>query len=611
MNPDGDCGYLRFACALLCAAMIEESVAARSAAFLRGKRIAASALMTIALLATGGLAFWRSSPGTDASSGYRAYLFSSDQPVLVVESGNRRPPATVTVATDGFLGTMAALPRDVAGRLVAAIGGDPKDIQLERLFSTQVNQDGSITATTVISLLGADGYSVALSTVSNGGTLTYLPPRRELPAEITPGAKWSSKGVVKFETPSMQRENRFTYLGSVEPAESREGRSCVLVLTALDQRSIDLEPYVRTVRSTWCTGKGSVESFVSETGTRSVVAAPGTVRLDPVAAPATQPLPLGAVLPSPFLSPDINIPPVVLGSLIISTSGSLGDLDAVRPVPDGQRVEWIQHPGGQILGLAADDSRLFVTTTSPALTAFDAAGRAHWLTRLPDAAVGSPLCTHGLVVTALLDGSLRAYDSATGEERWADQFDDVIASPPVVSGEQIIGGDVSGLVKALRLDGQTAWSRSFGSVRTPITALPDGGALVQDSTGMLHAVDAAGNLRWRSQLDVVVTGRGALLDGVVALPIGSGIAAIRLDDGSPAWRREGLRLAMVTREGWVAATTTSGRLTVDGKLLEQREISQPNLESGNAASRPSWPIVVAGQALVMQASGAITAVGHV
>ena len=585
---------------------------ARSAARVRGQRIAASALMMVVILTAGGLVFWRVSPAADAPTGYRAYLDSSGEPVLVVEADNRTPPATVTVATDGFLGTVAALPRDVAGRLVAALGSDLTDVQLERSFSTQVNTDGSTVATTVVSMLGPNGYSVVLSTVSNGGALSYLPPRTELPADPTPGTGWSSRGTANFESPSGRRENRFTYLGSVEASGQRGGRSCVLVLTALDQHSPDGEPYIRTTRSTWCAGRGAVEWTVVETATNSRTAAPGAVHLEPVAAPVPEPLPTGSALPSPLLRADILIPPVVMGGLVISTSGSLGDLNAVRPGPDGQRMEWTQHPGGEILGLAADDSRLFVTTTSPMLTAFDAAGRVHWLTRLPDAAVGAPVTAQGLVVVALLDGTLRAYDAATGEDRWVSRFADVIAVPPVVSRGQTISADLSGLVKAIRLDGGTAWSHSVGPVRAPMTVLADGGVLVQDSGGMLHALDAAGKVRWTGQLDAAVTGEGAVLDAIAALPTGSGVIGVRIGDGSPAWRRDELPMALVDSTGWLAAGNTTGRLTADGRLEQQRQLaSEPNVGNNFAGFRPSWPILFGEQALVMQTSGAITALGHV
>lgn len=589
-------------------AMAEETPA-RSAVGGRGPRIAASALMTIAVLAAGGLGFWRLFPFAHAPTGYRAYLAASGEPLLVVDSNDRNPPATVSSATEGFPGTLAALPRDTAARLSRMIGSDVNDVQLERSFSTQVNSDGSILALTVISLVRPDGYSVALTTTSDGNALTYLPPRTELPGSVMPGASWTSNGVLNFESPSVRRDNRFTYQGSIAAAEAREGHPCIAVVTALDQRSAGADPYVRTVRSTWCAGRGSVESVVLETAATSRVAAPGAVRFAAVKPPAAAPVTPGQTLASPFLAADIAVPPVVLGRLVISTSGSLGDLDAVRPGPDGQRVKWIQHPGGEVLGLAADDSLVFLTTSRPNLMAFDAAGRIHWLTRLPDAAVGTPICADGLVVVTLLDGTLRAYDSATGQERWKNRFDDTIAVPPVAAGDHIISADTSGLLRAVGPDGEVAWDKSLGPVRAPMTELPDGGVLVQDTGGTVYALDGSGRVRWTTELDTAVSGRGAVLDGdVIAVPIGSGVTGLRLGDGASAWRREGLPNAKIHPAGWVAAEGISGRINADGVILDQaRRESGPDV----TVPRRSWPIVVGEQALVVEASGAITAVGHV
>lgn len=563
----------------------------------RRTRTAASALTTVALLVAGGLAF-RPDPQSAERAGYREYLDRSGEPVLFVEVDGRAAPATRTVATAGLRGTVAALPAEMAQLLVTAVGGqfDDSALKVERSYSTELAADGSIRSTTVLTVLGSDGYATGVIADSSGTALVYAPPRTELPASIAPGVTWVSEGILNFDRP-------FVYRGAISAAEPYDGRRCIALESSLEQQNPDSGPYSRTTRSTWCQGWGTVDETVGRMRFRRT--APGTVQLGHVVPPAAEPLAAGTVLRGPFPNSDVSVRPVVMGGLIISAKSAVGDLQAVHPTTAGQRVAWVHHPGGEVLGMTADDSLLFVTTARRLLAAFDAGGRIHWLTRLPDAAVGSPARVGDLVVVALLDGKTQAYDRVSGEQRWSVSSNDTIAVPPVASGAQVISADVSGRIRAVRIDGSTAWSASVPGVHAPMTALPGGGVLIQDSEGTLHAFDSTGGVRWTAELDRSVVGEGSVLGPVAVLPTEAAVVGVRLDDGSAAWRLGISGRAVVGPDGGFAAEGVAGRLGPDGTRLEGF-----GLPSGVAlTSRTLWPLTVGGQFLAMEATGTVIAVG--
>lgn len=563
----------------------------------RRARTAASALTTVALLVAGGLAF-RPDVQSAERAGYRDYLDRSGEPLVIIEIDGRAAPVTRTVATAGIQGTIAALPTETAQLLVAAIGGqiDDSALQVERSYSTELAADGSIRSTTVLAVLGSDGYSTGVIAESSGTALVFSPPRIELPTSIGPGVTWVSEGILNFD-------RAFVYRGAISAAGPYDGRRCVAVESSLEQQNPDSGPYSRTTRSTWCQGWGTVDGSVA--GMRFRRTAPGSVRLGPVAPPAPQPLAVGTVLRAPFPNSDVSVRPVVMGGLIISAKSSVGDLRAVHPTAAGQQVAWVHHPGGEVLGMTGDDSLLFVTTAQRLLAAFDAGGRIHWLTRLPDAAVGSPARVGDLVVVALLDGKTQAYDRDSGEQRWSVSSNDTIAVPPIASGAQVVSADVSGRIRAVRIDGSTAWSDSVPGVHAPMTALPDGGMLIQDSEGTLHAFDSTGGVRWTAEFDQSVVGEGSVLGPVAVLPTEAALVGVRLHDGSAAWRLGISGRAVVGPDGGFAAEGVAGRLGPDGTRLEGF-----GLPAGVAlTSRTLWPLTVGDQFLAMEANGSVIAVG--
>ena len=581
----------------------------------RGVRVAAAALLMLALIAGGGIAFWYSSPSAAVPTGYRAYLDRSQLPVIVVEENGQIWPLTQTVAESGLLGTIAAIPNDLATLLLAALGdtADDPSLRIERVMSSQVNPDGSVFATTYLNLLTADGYQLALGSGTGGVVLLYTPPRTELPAELTPGATWSSPGMLNFERP-------FTYEGSVAAAEPRDGRECREVTTALDQQGADGSSEKRTSVFLWCEGMGSVEARTLENGMRYLVAEPGSVQLTTPIPPAPEPLPAGTVLDAPFTNTGVSLSPLVIGGLVITTNRSISDIDAMRLVPAtaedpatgaaaspaAQILTWVQHPGGEVTGMTTggDPAFIYLTTTRRMLMAFDAAGQIRWYTRLPDASVGQPALAGDVVAVALLNGTVQAFDHRTGERRWTSRLADTVAAEPVTSGDLVIAADTSGLIQATGSDGTPRWSGSTAAIRRPMTPLGDGGVIAQDAKGIVHALSPEGDERWSVSLDANVSEAGIVLGSTVVLPTDSGVVGLSIDDGTERWRHPGLRRPHLLPDGTVSAQEVVARIEPDGRLTPLATLSAPNAVS----LERTWPMRVGGQLMVINQAGAITVV---
>jgi outer membrane protein assembly factor BamB len=205
-----------------------------------------------------------------------------------------------------------------------------------------------------------------------------------------------------------------------------------------------------------------------------------------------------------------------------------------------------------------------------------------------------------------MDGTLRAYDRTSGVQQWTTRLGDTVVAPPLVSGEQFIGASASGLLKAVGVDGKQVWTASVEGVGAPMTALPGGGVLVQDSEKELHAFDPIGAEIWATALPEAISGEGAALDRIAALPDQTGIIGIHLEDGSTAWRRQMLQPVTISPDGLIAAEHSTARITADGELIGALDPDADYRESTHAV----WPLRVGDQYLMMDASGTITAPAH-
>jgi outer membrane protein assembly factor BamB len=258
-----------------------------------------------------------------------------------------------------------------------------------------------------------------------------------------------------------------------------------------------------------------------------------------------------------------SVPPIVHGGRIYvyDTSGTVyalspggGSAWSVSLAPEGERS---RAAGG---GIAASGNVIFAATGFGELVALDAASGARiWAFTLsapaysaPTAASGkvyvvsatnvlhavnqadgteawqypgipetagvlsaaSPAVSGNTVVVPYSSGEVIAFDTESGELKWADAvirstrtlavsgLTDVAASPVIYEGVVYATG-VSGRTIAVRLsDGERLWEQNIGSASTP--AVSGNALFIVDLEDNLVAVDrASGNAFWRTELPTV------------------------------------------------------------------------------------------------------------
>jgi outer membrane protein assembly factor BamB len=328
-----------------------------------------------------------------------------------------------------------------------------------------------------------------------------------------------------------------------------------------------------------------------------------------------------------------SVPPIVHGGVIYvyDTDGNVSALRAgggrawsVSLAPEGEK----SHAGGG--GLAASGSGVFVATGYGEIAALDAAtGTKLWSYQLgaparsaPTAAGGlvfvvsatnvlyavnqadgteawqypgipetagvlsaaSPAVSGNTVVVPYSSGEVIAFDTASGDLKWADAvvrstrtlavsgLTDVAASPVIYDGVVYATG-VSGRTIAVRLsDGERLWEQNLGSSSTP--AVSGNALFLIDLADNLVAVDRnTGSAFWQTALPVV---RKKKFFSVWAGPTLAG----------------GMLWAVSNDRKLVAVDPATGQIVVDKQMQSPAYIK---------------PTAAGGQLLVLSADGTLTA----
>ena len=200
--------------------------------------------------------------------------------------------------------------------------------------------------------------------------------------------------------------------------------------------------------------------------------------------------------------------------------------------------------------------------------------------------------------------------------RWQYDTGWTIASSAVVSGETIIAGDASGMVRALRVaDGSGAWEfRTEG----PIYSTPDvgEGRVVFGSTdGTVYALDTAtGKLVWKVATQRPVVACPSISAGVVFIGSSDGtFRALDLATGRVVWSHEGIGGFVETKpivsDGKVVFGAWDGRLYAldakTGQLAWTWRGDRPSLLYSAAAC---WPVAANRRIFIIAPDRRITAI---
>lgn len=525
----------------------------------------------VVISALGFVALTAAVPKPAERVGYLAYLNADVQPQVVrVAPDEGTGPITVSSAESGLLGALSGIPSVTLTAAIAELAAPYGDgISVLRSMNASAGTDGTQSAGVTVYFISDEGLLKAGERGSSGVDLWFDPPIVELPADLSPGATWVGEGEVSGVA-------TYKVEGTVEDDTDPECiRTVVATTLAIDGDILDSS----TVANTWCLGRGSVRAENLTTGTTFALSDDLTALPLGPSPGAVAPQSLGAL---PLLSPRVLLPPSLVGDALIMVNSASEDLLSVSTVPDEDgvlAVPWLQHPGGDILGLAGDAESIYVTTTGRVVTGFDRAGRLRWSTATPDVSAGGPVVVGDTVAVALLDGSVVGLSATDGQVRWEWRSGDSIATAPVRTRELIVVADIAGEVTALTADGVIAWSASSGPLPEPVSALADGSVLVADRDGLLTHIDADGLVTWTSTSPESMTSTAESVGSVLAIPTGQGLVGRSTVDGSVVWTASDWPNSTVARVGDSVLVTSGSRVGVvdaDGTVSTIAEVSEPD-----------------------------------
>ncbi len=559
-------------------------------------------------------AFAWAAPQDAVPTGFRAYLASDLGPqVLGVTPADLATsgPITSSSSRSGFLSAISGIPSQTVAATVLseadALGGIDT-LQLLRAMSSSVTTEGSTSSNFYVAIVDNSGLLKAAEMGSGGFTLWYSPPVVELPADITVGSSWSGTGRVNDIA-------TYEFDGVIEAASTED---CIVTATTSKLIIEGSEPIVTTLRTTWCEGRGSTLSVNVDTGrTVTVLERIPPTRLTDAMPPSTPTYVAPASLP--FLSPSVLLTAAVSGDVLVMANSSSEDVVAVTltapPVdtedpaaepPDLSvlRVSWMQHPGGEVLGLSSDGQDSYVTTTMRSVMSFDRAGGLRWRSMTSDVAAGAPVVIGDVVVVATLDGSVVAFDRATGAERWSRTMSDAVVADPVSSASAIVVGDIAGRISAFTTAGEEVWTTDLAAVTRPMTAFADGTVLVGDDAGALHLLGDGGAEKWSGVLAGPIVGPAHLAGGAVLVPTKSALQGFDPVDGDELWRSDEWSDAHLWATSAGLAVTAGdriGRVDARGPSSPAQVVVEPD---GDAVTEMQL-VEIAGRSSILTSGGAL------
>ena len=507
-----------------------------------------------------------------------------DAALLELDDGTRWVVETARTIGPSAVLAQPPLPGELVLDAIDAVeGGDSTYTRFVRFLSTRIDGDPGAAATPrqIVELASADADGLRLRTVTgteNG--FVYSPGLLLLPADVGPGATWSSEGdALPYGL------LRYRYEASAADA----GDGCLLVTSttvyldpdASDPRAAELSRIEE--RSTWCPGRGIVASTVTSDGaSTTLVARPfagGSILpvLDSAGAGAWHD-PAGWVA----TQPESTIVDPLFGESTL-TRPIAGPAAVTRAVDGSHRVRaWTARPGGSIVSLGAIGELVLAGTSDRRVVAYTSAGARAWTTDFDDVVLDPPVADgRGGLVAVALDGEVRSV-TALGETAWSFALGaDAEAALQVADGVVLAGARDGRVVALDAADGALRWSVTTD----PAIGLVVAGDLlvVAHAGGGATALDlATGERRWSDEDPGEIERLVAVGDVVVAMTADGLVAWDATDaDGGVAWRIPGASLGLVS-DGRTAVALTDDSvlaLAADGTTLG------------------AWPIRSAGLAL--------------
>jgi len=297
-----------------------------------------------------------------------------------------------------------------------------------------------------------------------GSSRIFYPGLLELASTMAAGRTWVSDGTV-WNLPATGKDVTTSYhaVYTASSPTTRDGlaRRCLVINRQLTIGDTEDPPTAKT----WCPGLGMV-AFANARGSWQATTAAEEFT---VAAPAEfdwssaerlqfsrhtiNEIGKGIIQVSP-----LNPPTARPDGTAVLVQGIWGDVLGLNLRAEPVQITWRARPGQNSTTSAAFDDRTLVANTSRQLVAYDSNGRWLWQSALHDVAIVAPVRLAGNAVVATLDGSVTAYDLASGAEVWSHRPGSEIRVGLEVSGDRVVAADQAGALTCYDINGVQRWS---------------------------------------------------------------------------------------------------------------------------------------------------------
>jgi len=276
----------------------------------------------------------------------------------------------------------------------------------------------------------------------------------------------------------------------------------------------------------------------------------------------------------------------------------------------GLTAAWSAQPGNGATAssVAVFEPNAYVGSVDGTLVAYDSAsGAVKWTGRAGGRIDSSPASSSGLVWVGSDDGKLDAFSTADGTLRWATSLSGAVISSPSVVGNVVVVGSAGGGLSALDATaGTVLWSTPTGGPVTSSPAVSNGMVYVGSGDGHVYAFNAiTGAVAWSTPTGGPVTSSPSVNGGVVY--VGSTDAhlyALNAGTGAGVWSTPtvgAISSSPAVADGIVYVGSD------DGTLHAFDLVGGASLWSGDVGGIPSSPAVASGYVYVTATGGLVRA----
>lgn len=487
--------------------------------------------------------------------------------------------------------------------------------QLARLSSVRATPDGQPAGRSDdLFSLGSDGVRAEVESGFDGTARIYVPGRLDLPNTLAAGHSWSSEGAVLVVDAAGNR----TPLGyradysAVRADKSLLARACVVV--SMRERIGNDQP--STTERTWCRHAGLAGWATAEGRWQATDSAPAAVSPDVPFDWSTAdrlafvPRQINVIGAGTTLVTAVSAPGILPDGTAVFANTLNGDVIALQTTVDPPPSVWRTRPGVRNSAAATFGTTTVVVSVNRHLVAYGPDGAWLWDTPLADLSIVTPVRVDDLVVIATLDGSVTAYDLATGLQRWQQNVGTEVRVAPRVAGRRVLVVDQAGGLSCFDAAGALVWAKSVGRVEEfgvstgadPVVVIPN-----SDGPRVTGLSLADGTELWRPRHTLSTKGVIAL-DDVVVLRAEDESIGIDPATGQKLWSWQGAR----TYAG-IGGGERALLLSTDSVVLldaQGAQVAEWPVEIGDASNTSTWLTAAQGRVLVYGSKGAAIGVAR-